>query len=683
MNKLLTIIVTILSLTQFSNGSVTRTLYKYDFSAIATENFNDTSDLSKGFVFEFSLKERPTKHTTLIDSPNSFKLSVENALSTYYSTVDNNLALVSQIRLEQLDKQFAKTRNKREKMRIELPINAIKGDIKKARIALVYDGARFYFTLNGKEFDKNFPVGNLKKPTNVNSLNKHAFNGLKFSTDTSKIIRQKISEKSDTAIQYYTPAGFNTWAGDVSLFYHNDVFYLLYLFDRNHHGSRWGGGAHEFNLLTSKDLINWEDHGPVIEVDESWKSVGTGTMFFHKGKYYISFGWHTSRVIDYKHTVSSKYAKDFAMQSYPIARKDFAPLYPSGANIAVSNDGINFKWTEKFYNISENPSIYQTSKGLKMFSGYAHEFGVWTINDIEGVWKKENITYRFSGKEASMRNTTECPCYFENNNWRYLIMGSNGFWGAKGDDEWTDMASKGFDIYDGLCVPMVTNYKDNRLILGGWFRHDWGSAIVLRELFAYPDGVLGIKWLKELEPPEKVVVKTTEQNDGFAELSLDQDKSYSAKMTIYPKNTGKFRLRFQQTNASVNDATLTIDFAKATAQIQDEQKTHIELLPMSKIVKTYPERSGWTFINYPNDVHFFSKNFCIENLRNIDKPFELRFILRRSKKLGSNIIDIEIAHSRTMISNRVNARFNRIEIEYPNGDVKNITLFEYPDEEKF
>ena len=683
MKKLLTIIVTVLSLTQFLNGSITRTLYKYDFSAVATENFNKSSDLSKGFVFEFSLKERPTKRTVLIDVPNSFKLSVENALSTYYSTSDHNLALVAQIHLEQSEKHFVQTGNRREKMHIELPINAIKGDITKARIALIYDCTRFYFTLNGKEFDNNFPIGNLKKPTNANSLNKHAFRDFKFSTDTSKITRQKITEKSDTTIQYYMPAGFNTLAGDVSLFYHNDTFYLLYLFDRNHHANRWGGGGHEFSLLTSKDLINWQDHGPVIEIDEPWKSVGTGTMFFHKGKYYISFGLHTSRVIDYNHTVSSKYAKDFATQSHPVARKDFAPLYPSGANIAVSDDGINFKWTKKLYNISENPSIYQTSKGLKMFSGYGREFGIWTIDDVEGVWKKENITYRFDGGNTPMRNTTECPCYFEHNNWRYLIMGTNGFWGAKGDNEWIDMASKGFDIYDGLCVPMVANYKNNRLILCGWFWQGWGSAIVLRELFAYPDGVLGIKWLKELEPPEKVVVETTQQDDGFAEFFLDPDKSYSAKMTIDPKNAGKFRLRFQQTNASYNDTDLTIDFAKATAQIQDSLRTYIELLPMSKIVKNAPARPGWPLINYPSNVHFFSKNFCIENLRNIDKPFELRFILRRSKKLGSNIIDIEIAHSRTMISNRVNARFNRIEIEYPNGDVKNITLFEYPDEEKF
>lgn len=680
MKKLLTIIVTILSLTQFLNGSITRTLYKYDFSAVVAEDFNKSSDLSKGFVFEFSLKEKPIKHAVLIDMPNSFKLSVENALSTYYSAPDNNLAIVAQIHLEQLDKQFVQAGNKCEKMRIELPVNAIKGNIKDARIALVYDGVKFYFTLNGKEFDKNYPFGSLKRPTNVNFTNyKQMLSNFKFSTETSKITRQKISEKSDAEIQYYTPAGFNCFAGDVALFYHNKTFYLLYLADRNHHAMRWGGGAHEFNLLTSKDLINWQDHGSVIEVDEPWKSVGTGTMFFHKGKYYISFGFHTSRVIDYNHTVSSKYTEIFKEQSRPIARKEFAPLYPSGTNIAVSNDGINFKWTEKFYNISENPSIFQTSKGLKMFSGYGG-CGTWAIADIEGNWKKESSNFPVAGMKTLMRNTTECLCYFEHNNWRYFIMGTNGFWGAKGDDKWIDMASKGFDIYDGLCVPMVTNYKDNRLIIGGWFWHGWGSAIVLRELFAYPDGVLGMKWVKELQPPEKVVVQTCKQNDGFAEMLIAPEQSYSARMTITPNTIGKFKLRFQQTNAPKHDVDFTIDFGNATAQIHDSSKN---ILPMSRIVKNTTKRVGWALNNCPNDVHFFSRDFCIENLRNIDKPFELRFILRRSKKLNSNIIDIEIAHSRTMITNRIGAKFDRIKIEYPNGDVKNITLFEYKNEEKF
>ena len=669
---------------QILSAAITRTLYKYDFSALPTKEFNNTSDLSKGFVFEFSLKEKPSKTTTLLDMPNSFKLTIENAISTYYASYDYNFALVAYIYLNQTAKHFAKFDNRREKMRIELPINAIKGDIEKARIALVYDGVRFYFTLNGKEIDKNLPIGELKKPKNANFVNnKHFFSNFKFSTDTSKIVRQKILETSDTGIQYYTPAGFNTLAGDVSLFFHNDTFYMLYLFDRNHHGNRWGSGGHDFCLLTSKDLINWQDHGPVLEVDEFWKTIGTGTMFFHKGKYYISFGLHTSRVIDYNHTVSSKYTKTFATQSHPVARKDFAPLYPSGTNIAVSDDGINFKWTEKFYNISENPSLYQTSKGLKAFAGYAKKFCIWSIDDIEGTWKKENATYHFDGGDTPMRNTTECPCYFEYNNWRYLIMGTNGFWCAKDDDQWTDLALKGFDIYDGLCVPMVSNYKDNRLVLGGWFWQGWGSAIVLRELFAYPDGVLGMKWLKELQPPEKIVAQKCKFTNNYAELLFDPEQSYSAKMTIVPNATGKLRIRFKQTNASFNDTDFTIDFAKKNVQIQDSLRTYIDILPMSKIVKNAPIRPGWPFLNYPNDTHFFSRNFCLENLRNIDKPFELRFILRRSKKLNSNIIDFEIAHSRTMITNRVNARFDKIEIEYPNGDVKDITLFEYDNEEKF
>ena len=41
--------------------------------------------------------------------------------------------------------------------------------------------------------------------------------------------------------------------------------------------------------LTTKDFLQWIDHGPVTEVAAQWQTVGTGTMFFHKGKYYYWF----------------------------------------------------------------------------------------------------------------------------------------------------------------------------------------------------------------------------------------------------------------------------------------------------------------------------------------------------------------------------------------------------------
>ena len=34
---------------------------------------------------------------------------------------------------------------------------------------------------------------------------------------------------------------------------------------------------------------------PIVEITNPWTSYGTGTMFFHNGKYYMSYGLHTER----------------------------------------------------------------------------------------------------------------------------------------------------------------------------------------------------------------------------------------------------------------------------------------------------------------------------------------------------------------------------------------------------
>ena len=117
--------------------------------------------------------------------------------------------------------------------------------------------------------------------------------------------RRRREERRETwtgQVQFYTPRGFNTWIGDVGLYWHDGVFHVLYLLDRHHHGSRWGGGAHIFCQLVSRDLVHWTDCGPLFELERPWQSVGTGTMTFHGGRYLFVHGWHTSRTITAERT---------------------------------------------------------------------------------------------------------------------------------------------------------------------------------------------------------------------------------------------------------------------------------------------------------------------------------------------------------------------------------------------
>ena len=124
-----------------------------------------------------------------------------------------------------------------------------------------------------------------------------------------------------------------------------------------------------------------------------------------------------------------------------------------------------------------------------------------------------------------MRNSSECPSFFGWNGYKYLIMGFTGFWRTeKNSDEYIEYASKGFDVYEGLCVPMAAKTDDNRVVLAGWIgAMGWGSAIVHRELVQYENGNVGMKWLPELFPN---TCATEIHRNADGEIMLEGKRSY-------------------------------------------------------------------------------------------------------------------------------------------------------------
>ena len=92
------------------------------------------------------------------------------------------------------------------------------------------------------------------------------------------------------------PAGHNNWVGDVTTFYHQGRYHVFYLYDRRHHQSKFGQGAHYFEHLSTTDFKTWTEHEAATPLDEQWECIGTGTPFVFNGKLCLSYGLHTTRV---------------------------------------------------------------------------------------------------------------------------------------------------------------------------------------------------------------------------------------------------------------------------------------------------------------------------------------------------------------------------------------------------
>ena len=524
-----------------------------------------------------------------------------------------------------------------------------------------YDGLKLGWIFGGEEVNYDYIFGQpVKTNTRVFSADDIE---LFFSNDFSAVKKSFESKKSERSFAFYSPRGYNAWAGDVVNFYHNGTYHLLFLYDRHHHLSRWGGGAHTMYHFVTKDYKNWQECPPLVDLDEQWKSLGTGTMFFSNGKYYFTHGWHTSRMIPEENTGSR------LMSERAIDKKKLSPitydelkeknLFPSGANYVTSDDGIHFESGRCMFHISENPSVYQNlNGGLFMCGGYGSS-GIWKADSIDGEWRlDENEKIPYSKLEPS----DECPSMFEYKGYKYLLLGGTGYWKTeKNGNEYIDQAINGFDVYDGLSYPMVTVTDDGRMIMAGWIRGlGWGSVVIHRELIQGEDGRLYSKWLKELAP-DKTDMKKLPFSNG--EIPLSERRSYYIEFDVDPNENAKTIVRFSGSSKTV----LIIDSERETVQISGGEE---DVLPLYRIVNEGKDR------NAIGDLHFQGENFAIGQVDNIDKPYKVRIILYYEKKSDNAIIDCEIGEKRTIVSNRVDQRFFGISVDCTQGELNNIEVYE-------
>lgn len=330
-------------------------------------------------------------------------------------------------------------------------------------------------------------------------------------------------------MQYWRPRGHNTSAGDCMPFFYDGVFHLFYLFDRRHHRSKWGLGAHQWAHASTTDLIHWEHHPMAIPITAQWEgSICTGSVFFHNGTYY---GFYATRMPDRKQHLG----------------------------LAVSADGIHFKKTEPnpFASPEEgydpvhyrDPEVFQDeTTGLfhmlvtaRLMDGRDGCLAQLVSSDLRN-WKLVE-PFIIPGR------VTDCPHHFEWNGWYYLLAEHVYWMSRKPLGPWIQPESERLDV---LYVPKTAAFKDNRRIYVSWLPDGgWGGNVVFRELIQHDDGTLGTKFPAEMIPrsgepvdaPFKGLTGGATGNckrirvnasDGF-EVAMLTDVQHNARITLQAK----------------------------------------------------------------------------------------------------------------------------------------------------
>ena len=662
---------------------INRYVEAYSFEQMKFKNISDFEYPKDGFVIKLRLKKIPDKNVILADANGCIRimqrlLKPEDKLNlTYYEkgecyfqkTDKTGCVPVVEVEINLFSEEHPEWKE------MKLGVNSLMYDITEKDLYIVYDTVNFRLVYDGVVINNNLPFGTLKKPNcTAMTVNEEYVSDIAFSDNILKAKYYRKTETLDKKLNYYTPYGHNIFIGDVVNFYHNGVYHLLYMPDRHHHANRWGAGGHHFEHMITRDFVNWEDVGPIWDITEQWQSTGTGTMFFHKGKYYMAYGLHTDRTIS-EDKVFNKEMRDYAEENgetkivtYDELKK--REMYPSGANYSMSDDGIHFKYGEKVFSACENPSIYSNGDDLVMYAGYG-DCSAWSSQEVDKPWKLLKELKFECFEKSAMRNSSECPSFFEWNGYKYLIMGVTGFWRTeKYNNEYIEYASKGFDVYEGLSVPMAAKTDDNRVILAGWIGGmGWGSMVAHRELIQYENGDLGMKWVPELFPE----IKETEINknkDGI--ISIKEKCSYYFEAEVDPSESKTAEIRFADGKGDVCE--LRMDFEKKTAQYGscDENGGAEDILPMYKAIKTV-EQTKFGFDIGPEALPHRCGNFAIAHVRYPEKPFKVRVLIYYSDKCDCTIIDTEIAGTRTLLTNRKGFVLQKI---YTGANTDNMSLFE-------
>ncbi len=520
-------------------------------------------------------------------------------------------------------------------MTVGIPLAMLKKPMGTHEVVLNFSGSRWTMYIDGELLDNDFPYG---YPTwsDINSWKIESGFIKRAELFLPGITPDKKAKTSPLRpTQYWTPQGHNSWVGDVATTYYNGRYHIFYLYDRRHHQSKFGQGAHYFEHISTADLKHWLEHEAATPLEEQFECIGTGTPFVLNNQLCIAYGLHTERIYPDEQTTRPAQIEFIKKFGYSGKFDRSSPGAPAGATYSVSQDAVNFNKTWIFFHPSRNPSVYTDPDGRLMMLANHGAKGMWE-NDgrwlVDGGWRCISSDFPPGG---------DCTFFFRWGGYDYIIGGFRNLWykhAAESISDYKDLVKEGLDFYDGQNVPAVSEIPGGRFLSAAWIPiTGWGGNLVIRELVQFPDGRIGSKWFNEIMPATQKPkpLKMTDINMKTATSTDDFMLEFNVNPTAL--NKGKFAITFMNDKGEENSCEFQISLDNQRAQYSNGSANGFAATEKSL-------REGGS----PNSV----RNYAIEKLIGADKPFPVRIIVKGDNKIGGSLIDAEIAGSRTMITYR-------------------------------
>lgn len=554
-----------------------------------------------------------------------------------------------------------------KEMIVGIPLAMLKKPEGKHEVVLNFSGVRWTLYVDGELLDNDFPLGYPRwsdKPDwrmDAEHVTQAAFFSPAITPEKKSVPTPRLA-----GVQYWTPPGHNAWVGDVSTFFHAGRYHVFYLYDRRHHQSKFGKGAHYFEHLSTADFKTWTEHEAATPLEEQWECIGTGTPFLNDGKFCVAYGLHTERIFPDEKTTLPAQLDWLQKHGRTGAFDRTAPGAPIGSTYSVSEDGISkFEKTWTFFHPCRNPSVYRDPSGkLRMLANYGggkqHAMASWR----SGIWESDSVDGGWHCVNADFPPGGDCTFFFRWGRFDYIIGGFKNLWSKPvdaPDPAYEDVVAKGLDFYDGLNVPAITEVAPGRFLMAGWTRiGGFGGNLVIRDLLQLPDGRIGSKWMKEIMP-ETGAAKTLAETLAGEKTFPAESRSFLLEFTVQPSGAkkGKIGLSFLPENGEQGSCELQLCTEDLRAQFGPGSLNDFAGKQKSLREGENPHSGG---------------NYAIENLLGVDQPFTVRVIVRSDDKLGGSLIDAEIAGQRTMLTYRADLRVKKLLFRMENADLRNVQV---------
>jgi len=441
------------------------------------------------------------------------------------------------------------------------------------------------------------------------------------------------------SLQYWRPRG-KAYAGDCMVTCRDGEFHLFYLYDRLHHGAKWGLGAHQYGHFSSTDLKHWTHHPLAVPIQRQWEcAMGTGNVIYNPNdrKWYAFYTDCGSRIQFVDKPQRGAWLFRSVSEDGIHFTKDFRPVLPG-----FDSDIFYVPETRTFHLIAEGGRTHYES------------------GDLERWTEAPDSEFRKTAQRDNLSRI--CPDTLAWNSWYYFTTGSSRIYKSRRPvGPWEEIPK---NTFDGLFYSKMHEFKDRRALAAGWVAFPgWGGNLVVRELVQSPNGELGLKFVPEMIPAcgpplvPQLAAKKGDVSGDFAALRVRAEDTLSYAAVDNVPHDSRIRL-------TVRPAPGVEVLGVCLCGEGDYQSgSELSFRPASNHVQFAHPHEGGVGKKQPVVTLMGGDTGALPSVEGLDKPFTLDIITK------DRILDVCIGERRTFIARRADPGGNRLFFFAQGGEV--------------